>query len=153
MRSYGKLLLGLLVFIIALLLAFNYCYLPWMSKCLFVNPIVCLSGQKYSKFNWSGRGYKLDSAQKVKTPFAGNFLYSPSGTMNYEGELIGETGVIVFENNDLGMIKLYVGEIRNLKGEMAVQRPVEAGEVVAEVLPKGIEFLDNYSAVEIRMLK
>lgn len=148
-KSY--LLLLLLLFLILLLLLFNYLYWPWMNRCIFTDPIVCLKGQRYKKYNWIGKGFRLNRPQEVKAPFTGNFLYSPSGTMNYEGREVGETGVIVFENEELGMTKLYVGGIGNLRGEAAVQRPVETGEVVAEVLPKGIEFLDNFSAVEIRM--
>ena len=143
------LLLLLLLFLILFLLLFNYVYWPWMSRCLFTNSLVCLKGQKYKKYNWTGKGFKLSEPRKVKAPFSGTFVYSPSGTMNYEGELAGVTGVIVFTDTDLGMIKLYVGEVNLLKGEVAVQQSVVKGEVMAEVLPQGIEFLDNYSAVEI----
>ena len=124
-----------------------------MEKCLFTNPLVCLSGRKYKKFNWEGRGFKFKSAQEVKAPFSGSFFYSPSGTINYEGKEAGVTGVIVFKNENLGMIKLYIGEINKLWGETAVEREVKKGEIVAEILPKGIEFLDNFNAVEVKMLK
>jgi hypothetical protein len=147
------LLIPLLLLLIAFLLAFNYLYLPWADRCVFENPSICLKGRKYQKYNWTGKGFLLDKPQKVRAPFSGDFVYSPSGTMNYEGKQVGETGVIVFESENLGMIKLYVGGANLLKGKVAVQQSVKMGEIVAEALPKGIEFLDNYSAVEIRMTK
>lgn len=149
----AHLLLSLLIFLIVLLLLFDFICLPRLESCLFVDPWVCLKAKNYKKYNWAGKGFRLNKPQKVKAPFSGNFVYSPSGTMNYEGGQVGETGVLVFENKDFGMIKLYVEEIRNLRGQVAVQRKVEKGEVVAEVLSQGIEFLDNYSAAEIRMPK
>jgi len=149
------LLFFLFVFLVIILLLFNCVYWPRIESCVFVDPLVCLKGQKYKKYNnwWLGRGFKLNKPQKVKAPFAGDFFYSPSGVMNYKNMFVGETGVLVFKSENFGMVKLYVGEIRNLKGEVAVWREVEEKEVVAEVLPQRIEFLDNYSAVEIIMPK
>jgi len=153
----GLLLILLLSLLSGTLLLFNFVVLPLKSDCLFDNFLVCLSGGKYEKYNWKGefaaRAYKLKDHVRVKAPLDGWFVYSPSGTINFQGKEVGVTPVLVFRSEKEGMIKLYVAEANLLKGQVAVEQEVKKGELVAEILPGKIGFLDNYSLVMVRMIK
>jgi hypothetical protein len=146
--------LVLILFILVLVSFFVYqkVVFPRLTNCPFVSLRLCFAGEGYEKFNWSrgvARGYRLSQKEKIVAPFDGDFIYSPTGVITDQGQRMGKTPVLVFESPQVGTIKLYGAQINLLKGESAAKQKVSQGEVVAEVLPGGIDFLDNYNLVKV----
>lgn len=156
--SFRYVLLVFLVFllcVIGFLLAVNYYFIPKIYDCVFVDKIICLKGRKFEKYNWKGNltatAFNFSQPQKIKAPFDGLFLYSISGSINYEGKTVGETPVLVFKNDKLGKIKLYVSGAGLLVGDIGVESEVKKGEVVAEVFPEPIRFLGNHNLIRVNL--
>ncbi|KUK82699.1 MAG: hypothetical protein XD98_0526 [Microgenomates bacterium 39_6] len=125
---------------------------PQLVNCPFAKQKLCLKGKNYEKYNWPkgvAQGYHLSQGQEIIAPFDGSFICSPSGVVTYQGKMVGKTPVLVFENPQIGMIKLYISQVNLLKGTMSAKQEVSKGETVAEVLPGGINFLDNYDLVKV----
>ena len=127
--------------------------IPKLENCLFSDEIVCLRGKKYEKYNWqdvsSAKAYRLKKPLRIKAPFDGWFVYSLYGFVNYQRENMGHTPVLIFSQEDGRKVKLYVEEANLLIGEVATKEKVQKGVTVAEILPGEIEFLDNYSLVQV----
>ena len=152
------LLIPLLLLLIIFLLAFNYLYLPWADKCIFENVLVCLQGKKFEKYNWQGnlaaQAYNLKNPVKIKAPLDGQFLFSPKTNINYKGEHLGVAITLDFKSEKMGVIEMVVaGKAKLLKGNIADWQEVKKGEIVAEIYPDGIQFLDNFSLIKASVHK
>jgi len=156
-KSHPKLLWVLAVVflsLLAIILAVIWLLvIPKLENCLFSDKMVCLQGRKYEKYNWRGeltaQAYHLKKPLKIKAPFDGWFVYSPSGFVNYQGKNMGKTLVLTFRQKDGRKVKFYVDKANLLIGEVATEERVQKGVTVAEVLPGKIGFLDNYSLVQV----
>jgi hypothetical protein len=140
----------LLVFLIVCLWLINLVYLPMVDRCPFVDQRICFSGQEFYQYNWQkvgAKGYVIESPVKIRTPFAGTFLYSPMVNIDYEGQHLGVLGVLIFKSSQ-GRVEIYAEKIELLKGFVGKEQEVKKGEIVAEVLPGAISFLNNYSFVK-----
>lgn len=153
----GYFFLVFLIVLIVSLLAFNYLYLPLADKCIFENVLVCLQGKKFEKYNWqgnlAGQGYNLKKSVRIKAPFNGWFVLSPNANINYGNEHLGVAVVLDFKSEEMGVIEIVAGKARLLKGNIADWQEVKKGEIVAEVYPDGIQFLDNFSLIKASLLK
>ena len=68
--------------------------------------------------------------------------------IDYQGQHLGVLGVLSFKSNNQDRVEIYADKVKLLKGFVATEQKVEKGEVVAEVLPGAIDFLNNYSFVK-----
>ena len=150
-------LIVFLVMVVSGLVLFNFVYIPRMKNCIFVNKLVCLKGTKFNKYNWQGDlkgiGYKLIKPQKIMAPFDGWLVLSPVANINYQNETLGVAEAIQFDSDDFGSMMLVVGRANLLKGRLAERQSVVKGEVVAEVMPDEIPFLDNFSLIQSSLIK
>ena len=64
---------------------------------------------------------------------------------------MGHTPVLTFRQDDGRKVNFYVETANLLIGEIATEQRVQKGVVVAEVLPGKIDFLDNYSLVQVNL--
>lgn len=129
---------------------------PELADCLFVDEKVCLKAKKYeklSKENIIAKAFRFKSPQKIKAPFDGYFVYSLVGTINFNGKHLGKTPTLIFYNKEGEKMKLFVAGAKQLKGQVATAEKVLKGEVVAEVFPDEIDFLDNYSLIKVVLPK
>ena len=129
--------------------------IPKLENCLFSERMVCLQGRKYEKYNWRGdltaQAYHLKKPLRIEVPFDGWFVYSLFGFVNYQGENMGHTPVLSFRQDDGRKINFYVEEVNLLIGQAAEEQRVQKGVTIAEVLPGKIDFLDNYSLVQVNL--
>ena len=129
--------------------------IPKLENCFFSERMVCLQGRKYEKYNWRGdltaQVYHLKKPLRIEVPFDGWFVYSLFGFVNYQGENMGHTPVLTFRQDDGRKVNFYVETANLLIGEIATEQRVQKGVVVAEVLPGKIDFLDNYSLVQVNL--
>lgn len=155
-----RILISVVVFLVlavAGLTLFNFVYIPRVKNCLFVNKIVCFTGSKFEKYNWqddlAGVGYKLTQPQKIQAPFDGWMVLSPFVNINYQGETVGVAEAMEFHSDSLGTMMVVVEKANLLKGRLAERQPVVKGEIVAEILPEKISFMDNFSFIQSSLLK
>jgi len=158
--AHSSKILILIVFLVIVILGlvlFNFVYIPRVKNCIFVNKLVCLKGSRFNKYNWQGKlagiGYKLIKPQKIKAPFDGWFILSPVANINYQNETLGVAEAIQFNSDNFGTMMLVVGRADLLKGQLAERQSVVKGEIVAEILPEGISFLDNFSLIQSSFFK
>lgn len=150
---------GLLIIICGLAGFFLYRFIinAKLKNCVFVEKKLCFQGKRYEKYNWqnnsSAKAFQINKPQKIKAPFNGYFVYSPSALINFERQRKGETPVIVFRHEKGNKIKLYVAKVNLIKGKEAEYQEVKKDEIVAEIFPGEIDFLDNYSAVRVNIPK
>jgi len=122
-----------------------------VDSCPFVDKSICFSGQEFNRYNWEkvgAKGYVIENPVKIRAPFAGTFLYSPKVNIDYQGQHLGILGALIFKSKNQDWIEIYADKVKLLKGSIANEQKVEKGEVVAEVLPGAISFLNNYSFVK-----
>ncbi|GEM_PF-6005003 len=153
-------LLPLLSFLILIILGVGFYlgyYLPKTKYCPFANKSVCLTGKRYEKNQWqgelAGQAFKLKNSQKITAPFDGKFLFSSHTNINFENQHLGVVYSLTFENEELGTMGLLANKAYLLRGNVAELQEVKAGEIVAEIHPEGISFLDNYSVIKLGPIK
>jgi len=152
----AKILIGVAI-LVALIALGTYFYFSKTRNCIFVNRNICLVGEKYQKYTWTGdlaaQAFKFKKEQKIKAPFDGTFTYTPIAYVNFEGETRGSTSVIVFTDKAGNKIRLYAQKISLLLGSSGNMTTVKKGKSVAKIKPVPISFLDDYNAVKVFLPK